>query len=228
VTPKLLRNCCRIGNISFFEVWGRTLAQEELDALLARMSAIANAVNAFKSEEVQKEAFSALVSAINGQQHPNHTASNAVPGVPLQAETAEPSPGPESLAERPKSSGRKKISSNKRSWKTVELNLRPDGKKSFEDFALEKLPSSNEDKYVMAIYYLEQILGMSGISVIHVATIFRLTKDWREPGDVQAGIKMAANRKGTINTSNYSDLKTTPQGRNFVEHDLPPTAAKKK
>jgi hypothetical protein len=45
------------------------MAQEDLDALLSRMDAIAKAVNAFTSETVQQEAFSALVAAFEGKRH---------------------------------------------------------------------------------------------------------------------------------------------------------------
>jgi hypothetical protein len=45
------------------------MAQGELDALLGRMGAIAEAVNAFSSEAVQHEAFSALIAAFHGKRH---------------------------------------------------------------------------------------------------------------------------------------------------------------
>ena len=45
------------------------MAREELDVLLTRMSAIAEAVNAFNSEAVQHEAFSAFMTAFEGKNH---------------------------------------------------------------------------------------------------------------------------------------------------------------
>ena len=45
------------------------MAEEDLDALLRYMDAIAKAVNAFTSEAVQHEAFSALIAAFEGKRH---------------------------------------------------------------------------------------------------------------------------------------------------------------
>jgi hypothetical protein len=208
------------------------MAEEELDALLARMPQIAEAVNAFSSETVQQEAFSALVEAFAGGTR--STKRKAAGASDLSSDThtvSEVLPPVETPPAAGRSNGKsvpgKRRGGGGKSFKLVrDLDLKPAGKKSFAEFAAEKMPRSNEDKYAVVIYYFEQVLGMSGIGVDHVGTVFRLTPDWREPGDLHAGLKMAASRKGTINTANYSDLRTTPHGRNFVEHDLPSKKSK--
>jgi hypothetical protein len=72
------------------------------------------------------------------------------------------------------------------------------------------------------VYYLSEILGVEKVSVDYIGTVFRLIRDWKEPTNLSGGLRMASSRKGTLDTSDYDDIKLTPTGRNFVEHDLPP------
>jgi hypothetical protein len=114
-------------------------------------------------------------------------------------------------------------------WKMVkDLDLNPNNKQSFDDFIKEKEPKSNEDKYPAVTYYLSEILEVGKVTIDHIGTVFRLTKSWKEPTDLAAGLRVASSRKGTIDTSSYDDIKVTPAGRNFVEHDLPATKKSKK
>jgi len=41
------------------------------------------------------------------------------------------------------------------------------------------------------------------------------------PAILEVWLRMTAHRKNWIDTADLDDLKTTPHGRNFVEHDLP-------
>jgi hypothetical protein len=64
------------------------------------------------------------------------------------------------------------------------------------------------------------------IKEVIVFSVFRLASGWKEPANILSGITTAASREGTIDTRDFDDLKTTPQGRNFVEHELPPKDTK--
>ncbi len=203
------------------------MAHEDLDALLSRMDAIAKAVNAFSSEAVQKEAFAAMVAAFEGKRHSAQHASAANE----RPENQRPEPPGIGVAEiESQTKSAEKVTKTKRSskesrteWKMVkDLDLRPAGKPSFEEFAEEKKPSSNEDKYVLVVYYLTETLGLSPVTIHQVGTVFRLMKTWKEPTDLAAGLRVTASRKVTLDTSDYEDIKLTPAGRNLVDHDLPP------
>ena len=209
------------------------MSEDRLDNLLKRMPEIAAAENSFTSEVIQEAAFAALISAYGVTLTGFSSSSEG-----KKEETKEPdTPNgasalvDEGLNSRPSQNKRAKRSSggSKDSFKFLrDLDLRPQGKKSFSDFAAEKNPISNEDKYAVAVYYLQHILEISEINADHVGTIFRLTEGWREPSDVKAALRVASARKGTIDTSNPLAIRTTPHGRNFVEHDLPaPTKTKK-
>jgi hypothetical protein len=211
--------------------WERVIvAQEDLDALLTRMDAIAKAVNSFKSETVQHEAFSALVAAFEGKRHGTRPAA-----APTQEPEHEPG-GDASVSEpatgKPGSGNAKTKRATKDAraeWRMVkELDLRPPGKQSLEDFIEEKKPSSNEDKYAAVVYYLSEILEVPAVTIHQVGTVFRLTKSWKEPTDLASGLRTASSRKGTVDTKSYDDIKLTPTGRNFIDHELPPKEKAKK
>jgi hypothetical protein len=192
------------------------MGEKELSELLKRMHEIAKAVNAFSSETVQRDAFAALLASLDESDHPpqsqsesDQTTSTTIRVAPSKAKRASSTPTASAKVDR-------------------NLNLRPTGKKSFADFIAEKQPKSNQDRFAFAVYYLEQILERSGINPALVGTVFRLTQGWREPANIDVALRVTAIRKLTIDTSDMNDIKTTPQGRNFVEHDLPAKAGKKK
>jgi hypothetical protein len=214
------------------------MAQEDLDALLARMDAMAKAANAFTSEALQKEAFAAMIAAFEGKRHSaQHRSAPDLTSEPQRIEDADadvtqttpPSNGDKRTKVK-SSAGVKGSAREPRSqWKMVkDLNLRPDGKQSFEAFAEEKKPSSNEDRYVVVVYYFKEIVGLPVVTIHQVGTVFRLMKTWKEPIDVNAGLRVASYRKGTLDTNDMEDIKLTPAGRNLVEHDLPPKPKGKK
>lgn len=134
------------------------MAHEDLDVLLTRMGAIAEAVNAFTSEAVQHEAFSALMAAFEGKGYeaPRQTRATPLSEQPRADKASEETSRREERASR--SARTKRPASGSRSdWKMVkELNLNPESKQSFTDFAGEKNPRSNEDKYPVIVYYLAQ------------------------------------------------------------------------
>jgi hypothetical protein len=209
------------------------MAQEDLDALLARMDAMAKAANAFTSEALQKEAFAAMIAAFEGKrQSVQHRSAPHLPTEPQRAEHADadatqmqpPATNGDKSA-KVKSSVKVKSSAkeSRSQWKMVkDLDLHPEGKQSFEAFVEEKKPSSNEDKYVIIVYYLKEIAGTPAVTIHQVGTVFRLMKSWKVPINVNSGLRVVSHRKGTFDTEDMEDIKLTPGGHNLVEHDLPP------
>jgi hypothetical protein len=204
------------------------MQDDKLDALLGRIEQIAKAVNSFNSEAVQKQAFDALLSAFHGNASTRNLkpvndevkdgqgTSEAAPAAAPGRTTKRSSTKPKREAATPRASG----------GLVRDLNLRPTGKQSFDEFNAEKKPRDNQEKFLLAIYYLEQVAEVQPVTAAHVATVFRMTSGWREPGNLGSGLRMTAHRKNTIDTSDLDNLKTTPHGRNFVEHDLPRKSAK--
>ncbi len=140
-----------------------------------------------------------------------------IPPVPIDSST-ETSPSI-NIPQKKKTS--KKIAKPKSTPTLVkDLNLKPSGKKSFEEFAKEKSPSSDPEKCTVCVYYLINELNQSPLSVNHVFTCFK-NIGWRVPADIESTLYWTASQKGWLDTSNMSDIKVSISGSNLIEHDLP-------
>jgi len=207
------------------------MAEQEVDALLERMPKIATAVNAFKSESVQQAALAAVVAAFEVGVTTRKPAAPLAPDSDVSDEQSDGKNGRED-GSAAKSRGRRRTKAVGSALSSAvvpvrDLDLRPKGAESFDEFIAKKQPRDNQEKYAVAVYYLEQVAAISPITLGHIAAVFKQTSGWRESGNVASGVRVTAKRKNTINTVDLNDLKTTPHGRNFVEHDLPPKTAKK-
>jgi hypothetical protein len=193
------------------------MTEAEFGNYLKRMSEIAKVVNAFTSEAVQRDAFACLLTSLRensvGFSSSEHSEFNGKNGAIPDANATR-----KALSKKRESPGTPKVGGGKIDR---ELNLRPTGKRSFAEFVTQKQPKSNQDRFAVVVYYLEQVLELAAISAIQVRTVFRLTDGWREPVDIENALRVTALRKATIETSDMENIKTTPQGRNFIEHDLP-------
>ncbi|QQO10363.1 hypothetical protein [Breznakiella homolactica] len=181
------------------------MQDNEFNELVVKMEKIAEIVNKFSNSELQSDVYNRLISCLNI--------------ITVEDKKKTPVPPTPQAVKKQKAPRKKGAKYTPKIIKT--LNLSPQGKVSFSDFIIKKKPQSNEDKYPVVVYYLENILKESPVTIDHVFTVFRLVKEWKEPRNLIAGITVAGSRKGTLDTADYNDLKTTPAGRNFVEHELP-------
>ena len=178
---------------------------ERFEFLLREIPRISEAIQQLPTPEIQLTAFNILVSSL---ENPNAPVESTMDTEPLE--------------EKPKLKEPKKRKNQSGSLKFIkEIDLKPAGAKSFEEFIDEKGPGSNEDKYPVVIYYLGQILNLNPITIDYVYSVFRLFPTWKEPTNIKSGVNTAASRKGTIDSTDINDLKLTPKGRNFVERELP-------
>jgi hypothetical protein len=107
-----------------------------------------------------------------------------------------------------------------------DLNLRPSGKETFEQFVRGKKPSSNQEKCLVAAYYLKYSLkGKADVNSIY--TCFKFAH-WRVPADLENTLCVIATQKGWLDTTDLKDIKIPTLGENYVEHDLPPKTKGKK
>jgi hypothetical protein len=211
------------------------MAKEEFEALLVRMKEIAGAVNVFSSETVQAQAFNILINTFSDKDGGDRTKlapSNHTSVHNLSKEKHDADNGDTESEGRGSKAGRRKRSIGSGSKQTFplvkDLDLHPAEKISFSEFIERKKPKSDQDKYAVAIYYLEQVLEKPAITISDISTVFRQTSSWKEPTNLRVGLSTAASRKNTINTADMNKITTTPHGRNFVEHDLPASEKPKK
>ena len=101
-----------------------------------------------------------------------------------------------------------------------DLVLKPQGKKSLNDFIDEKKPNSHYEKCAAAVYFMRHKLGLTAVTASHVYTCYK-HMGWRVPTNLPNTLAYAASHYGWLDTSNMQDIKTTPMGENLIEHDLP-------
>lgn len=108
-----------------------------------------------------------------------------------------------------------------------DLNLKPKGKKSFDDFVDEKKPNSIYEKCTVAAYYLKHELGSPAVSASHIFTCFKHMK-WRVPADLLNSLAYTASHYGWLDTSDRENINVSTMGENLIEHDLPAAKTPKK
>ena len=209
------------------------MAEDTFDRLLVALPKIAEAVNQFESREVQEQAFEALVRAL-GLTEPT-VAAPRIPGAPgldfanSENEDLNGDGGEVDETETTTTTTRRRRRRPPpppppppRATVSVErdIDFRPQGKQSFRDFATEKGPKANDERNVVAVYYLEQILSLESVGAGHVLAAYRDAK-WREPGQIANSLAKTASTKGWLDTRSMAAIRTTASGRNQVEHDMP-------
>jgi len=124
----------------------------------------------------------------------------------------------------PASPSKSKTSRKAKSIITMDksLNLSPSGKISAMQFATGKAPQNANQKCVVAVYYLRDIIEIDAISVSAVYTFFK-TLAWPVPSDLKNTLQQAGT-KGWLDTKDSEDIRLTSMGENLVEHSLPPKA----
>lgn len=120
-----------------------------------------------------------------------------------------------------KSNTSKKSSSNGKAF-TLDrnLNLRPEGKESLKEFASKYQTESTSKQIVVIIYYLKEILGLSGVNGDHIHTGLD-ELNVRIPKSLYQIIVNTKNRDGWIDYVSIEDIGLSVQGRNAIKHDLP-------
>ena len=161
------------------------------------------------SENIQPQVFDILIK--------NFIGSNSI----LNGTTETPSPEvvKGGITKNPKpprrASGAKEIVSL-----VKDLNLRAPGNKSFKDFNEEKKPNTAFEFNTVAVYYMTDILQVSGITPNHIFTCYKEVSK-RPPEAFIQSLRDTASKQGFIDTAETGNIKLLMRGRNLVEHDLP-------
>jgi hypothetical protein len=92
------------------------------------------------------------------------------------------------------------------------------GKPSLKEFYSEKKPSSNYEHNVVFSYYLLKIGERRPSGINHIYTCY---KEVNRRVPLLSVSLSETSGKGWLDTSNMNDIKITPRGENYVEHDLP-------
>jgi len=189
--------------------------KSKLEQLLRQMPEIAKAVNEFKSEELQRKAFEALVLAAGIPS--SAIASRQEEKLSLQAKRIGTPRKQKGGADEVANQGRGRRSGD--TYRVLDLDLRPSGKPSLREFMKQKGPSTDPEKYACMIQYLKQHLGIESVTPDHLFTCFKEIAE--KVPNIRQGLINTYHRHGWITKTGKSGIALTRAGQNVVEHDLP-------
>ena len=194
------------------------MSNDQFNELLKRMPKIAEAINSFKSEQVQLLAFkmflndpdSVKTEFVNDKNNPREQQKNTA----IKKETAK--------KQNPRGGSKKTKKTKLHIDKN--LNLKPTGKQAIDAFVTQKSPSTLLEKVTICVYYLQCEIKIKDVGYDQVLTCFKHLK-WRLPSDLPNTMQQAGT-KGWLDTSNRTDIKMATHGENLVVHDLPKKISK--
>ncbi|WP_139765719.1 hypothetical protein [Gordonia sp. i37] len=191
--------------------------KQDLDSAITAMDRIAEAVKKFDDAELRAQAFGILSSTVfaNGPA----PVSRQTPPPPRDSGDAVEREAPAEKVKPAKKATSRKAGAKKANFEVPkDINFAPDGEKSFKDFAAEKSPTSNNEKALVAAYYLTDYLKEQ-VTIGKVIAAFRAV-EWRSPANPDNNLHQTGSR-GWLDTKDMSKIEVVWSGRNFVEHDLP-------
>lgn len=125
------------------------------------------------------------------------------------------------VKKKPKKKGEKGATGARTPNISSDLDL-SGGKKgrSLRDFYSQYAPSSNLERNLVFIYYLEHIAGIKAITIDHVFTCYRNIKKLKAPVQLYQSLVDTRKLKGWLDTSSIDDIKLTVPGINYLEYDM--------
>lgn len=195
-------------------------AGDNFDRLLAHRGAIAEFVNSFTSERVQRKAFAAIVCSLGladegapdaspvERLHIVEQASEVLPPVTEdQSNSADDAVAPRRRRSR---SGVKKTFTVLRG-----LNFAPEGQPSFDAFVTETSPKNNDEKCLVACYYLSEMMGVAEVGIGHILAAYQAA-EWSPPAHPDTALRAAASRTGWLDTADTKAIKVVWKGASQI------------
>jgi hypothetical protein len=110
----------------------------------------------------------------------------------------------------------KKLSLSKPLKRLSNINFFPDGKTSLGDFFNKYTPSSDNERNLIFVYYLQEIIGISGITLDHIYTCYDAL-DLRISENLPQTIRNTKSKKGWIETEDTNNIRITVKGTNQIK-----------
>lgn len=195
-----------------------TTQEDPYERLLSEMPRIAEAVNAFTSEAVQKSAFDALVSAIGATVAP--VLHSIKPDITQESDAT-------TNRDEPKGRRRRSGKAAKKTYNpTKGLNFAPAGKPTLAEFIADKEPRNQHERNLVACHYLDEMVGIENVDTNHVLAVYRQA-GWKMPADPDNSLHSTYSKMRWIDTEDMSSIKVLWAGTNHVETSMPEASAKK-
>jgi hypothetical protein len=202
------------------------VADEEFDARLDQMKRVLEVVTTIEGNtDLQNAAFAHMF----GKSTLHNTTSKVRVDPPEDEAEVDADSG---AGESSNGGGAKKARAKRASKPSnvpVDKNLdtAPAGKQSWKDFAAEKKPTNQNDRNLLAVYWLKETAEHEKVNTSKVLTLY-LDVDWRAPADPKNSLQVTASQTGLIDTSDMEDIKVVPRGISRVRTGLPPAEKIKK
>ncbi|RYB95116.1 hypothetical protein EUA93_12640 [Nocardioides oleivorans] len=204
---------------------------DNFDRLLANRQQIAEFVNSFTSERVQRKAFEAVVcslglvnddSASSAPVERLHVVPPATPEAEdaVGDETGEPDAASPTRRRKSKSSGKKNFTVPRG------LNFAPEGHPTFEAFIAEKAPKNNDERSLIACHYLGEMMGIVEVGIGHILAAYQAA-EWSAPAHPDTALRAAASRTGWLDTADTKAIKVVWKGENYIATKMPAEQKKK-
>lgn len=199
--------------------------QDPFERLLDNSSEITEFVNSFTSEKVQSKAFAAVAWSLGLSEGGVQASSPVQPlhVVPPAPDAGQESHDDDAISEAEGAPARKKRnrSSTKKTFTVVRgLNFAPAGQPSLEQFDAEKRPRTNDEKFLVACYYLSEMLGIEDVEIGHLLAVFQAA-EWSPPAHPDSALRGCASRTGWIDTANTKSVKVVWKGENYLKTKMP-------
>ncbi len=180
------------------------------DDLIEKLPKIAEVVNSFTSQEVQKLAFSTILESLGVKAAARSQVDEATKEIVQQGSTDITPRGPTKMKK-------------KRATKVIQadrkLNLRPQSTLSFADFVKQKNPTNNDEKNVVAVFYLINVLKQKTATLEQIVTCYE-DRNWRIPNDIANSLQYTSSTKHWIDSRDRGAIELGIAGKNYVTHDM--------
>ncbi|WP_078354252.1 hypothetical protein [Mycobacteroides chelonae] len=196
----------------------------DFDAAIEKMAKIAKAVKEFESPEIQARVYATLSANAFGtppqKQEPETVPINPAHFGPAPVDLDDPEPGsPPPAARQP---ARKTVArKGKKATYDVPkgVNYAPAGKEPLKTFAAAKQPTSNQEKHLVVVHWL-QTIAERPVTTGEVIAAFNFL-GWRNPADPVNSLQVTATKKQWLDTKDMNNIQVVWSGENYLQHDLP-------
>jgi hypothetical protein len=171
-------------------------------------------------EQVRPQAYDLLVAEFLGRA-PAEAAKKAAVSAEKQIGTQKNSPDTTKSKAGDPMSAKKRVRGRESYAINRNLNLRGDKSiPSFKGFHDEKKPGSAMEFNTVAVYYLQKLLGLQGVTLDHAYTCYAEVSR-KPPGAFRQSFIDTKNKEGWLEFDDSGNLTIPHRGTVFVEHDLP-------
>lgn len=183
------------------------MSETDFDLRVERVRKAAEVIGSLPSKALQADAFRYLLGEAPAAQVAQKTSAT-----PALEATKTEVPSGEKKARR--SSATKTPITQDR-----DINLFPEGKTSFKDFAALKGPTNNDERYAVAVYWLREVAQLGGATVAQVVSCYRAA-GWTLPTNVANAASQAV-KASYLSSGKADDLQLSSVGINLVDTTLP-------